>query len=96
MLQNRLGVHCNNSACDYDICATFGTTASYLDCDGKRYNGCESAPNVNASCGQCPGVCGAAQWCNMQGVTVGNCLAVPGGTNCVAGGPFGFHCQGGG
>jgi hypothetical protein len=96
MLQNRLGVKCAASKCDYDLCLNYNSTASYLDCDGNRSNGCEAAPNVNSSCGQCPGVCGAARWCNMQGVTVGDCLAVPGGTNCVSGGPFGFHCQGGG
>jgi hypothetical protein len=90
---------CTSGQCTYTgNCTAHSTVAGFiadwLDCDGNRANGCESAPNAQATCGQCPSVCvPPAVKCADQGVQVGNCT--PSATECLSyGAPFGYACLG--
>jgi hypothetical protein len=71
-LANTADVKCNLGTCDYSVC-----DGGYLDCDGDRSNGCETAFSID-NCGACGFSCGDNAFCDAGscacGNNYGNCL----------------------
>lgn len=72
IVQHPANTVCNSGSCDYDVCA-----GGYLDCDGDRTNGCETAFSDD-DCGACGFSCGVNAFCDS-----GSCACSTNYGNCI-------------
>ncbi|GAB4196855.1 MAG: hypothetical protein OHK0013_04410 [Sandaracinaceae bacterium] len=75
------GRTCIAGNCNYAMCLP-----GFDDCDTNRENGCETAVDTTASCGDCTSTCGPNETCNGSGdCQCGAALTAPTGPVCSGG-----------